>query len=66
MDSPRTGYQRPIDQPSLGPLGRHGQPDWVAQLGQPADQMLEPDDGVADLEVGELGAGVVQHAHRGP
>jgi hypothetical protein len=56
---PRAGYQQPIDQTSVGAArspraARLGRP-----AGQPADQLLGPFGGVADLEAAEFGAGVV-------
>jgi hypothetical protein len=51
---PRAGYQQPIDQTSVGAArspraARLGRP-----AGQPADQLLGPFGGVADLEAAEL------------
>jgi len=57
------GLEQPVDQAAVGPLDRDGQPGWLPETAQPADELREPVGGVGDLEGGHPRAGLVEHAH---
>ena len=58
------GLQQPVHQPAIGSLDRHRQLGWLAEPGEAAHQVLEPDGAVRDRERGQCATCAVVHTHR--